>query len=41
MGERWFGQEYLCEFSDAVSGVFERDAIERAVTRDFAPLVIP
>jgi hypothetical protein len=41
MGERWFRQEYLCEFSDAVSGVFERDAIERAVTRDFAPLTIP
>ena len=26
MGERWFRQEYLCEFVDAVSGVFDRDA---------------
>ena len=26
MGERWFRQEYLCEFEDAVSGVFDRDA---------------
>ena len=25
MGERWFRQEYLCEFVDAVSGVFDRE----------------
>ena len=24
MGDLWFRQEYLCEFVDAVSGVFDR-----------------
>ena len=33
MGERWFRQEYLCEFVDSVSGVFERDLVERATGR--------
>jgi hypothetical protein len=40
MGERWFRQEYLCEFVDSVSGVFERDLVERAITYDVEPLVI-
>jgi hypothetical protein len=40
MGERWFRQEYLCEFVDSVSGVFDRDAVERAVTDDVTPLRI-
>ena len=38
MGERWFRQEYLCEFEDAVSGVFDRELVERAVTDDVEPL---
>ena len=38
MGERWFGQEYCCEFVDSVSGVFDRDAVERAVSEEFEPL---
>ena len=38
MGERWFRQEYLCEFVDAVSGVFDRDLVERAITKDVKPL---
>jgi len=41
MGERWFRQEYLCEFVDAVSGVFDRDAVERAITDEVTPLRIP
>ena len=41
MGERWFRQEYLCEFEDTLSGVFERDLVERAFTDEVKPLVIP
>jgi hypothetical protein len=41
MGEAWFRQEYLCEFVDAVSGVFDRDLVERAMSDEFEPLVIP
>lgn len=40
MGERWFRQEYLCEFGDAVSGVFSRDLVERAITDEVEALVI-
>jgi phage FluMu gp28-like protein len=40
MGERYFRQEYGCEFVDAVSGMFERELVERAITSDFEPLVI-
>src|SRR5580698_7902307 len=38
MGDRWFRQEYLCEFEEAVSGVFARDLVERAITNEVAPL---
>jgi hypothetical protein len=40
MGERWFRQEYLCEFVDSVSGVFERNLVEEAITGEFEPLRI-
>jgi terminase large subunit-like protein len=40
MGERWFRQEYLCEFADATSGVFERDLVEGAMTDEVSLLVI-
>jgi len=40
MGERWFRQEYLCEFVDEVSGVFGRDAVARAMREDVKPLII-
>ena len=40
MGERWFRQEYMCEFVDAVSGVFDREMVERAFTDDVTPLRI-
>ena len=35
MGEQWFRQEYLCEFVDTVSGVFDRDLVERAISEEF------
>ena len=38
MGERWFRQEYLCQFEDAVSGVFDRELVEQAFTFDVEPL---
>ena len=38
LGERWFLQEYFCEFTDATDAVFSRDDILRAVTGDVAPL---
>jgi hypothetical protein len=38
MGDLWFRQEYGCEFVDAVSGVFDRDMVEQAVTGDVEPL---
>jgi Terminase large subunit, T4likevirus-type, N-terminal len=40
MGERWFRQEYLCEFTETVNGVFDRDVAERAISREFEPLRI-
>ncbi len=38
MGERWYHQEYQCEFVDSVSGIFDRELVERAVTREVKPL---
>jgi len=40
MGERWYRQEYLCEFVDPASGIFERDLVEGAVTSEVEPLVL-
>jgi hypothetical protein len=40
MGERWFRQEYECEFEDTVSGIFGRELVESAITDDVEPLVI-
>lgn len=38
MGERWFGQEYLCEYNDTVDSVFAADDILRAMSSDVQPL---
>ncbi|MEO8595977.1 MAG: terminase family protein [Candidatus Solibacter sp.] len=38
MGDLWFRQEYECEFVDAVSGVFDRDLVEGAITSEVKPL---
>jgi hypothetical protein len=40
MGERWFRQEYCCEFGDTEEGIFDRDTLEGAFSEDFAPLKI-
>ena len=40
MGERWFRQEYLCEFEDAVGGIFAPELVEGAITDEIAELVI-
>ena len=40
LGKRCFRQEYLCEFEDTVSGVFDRDLVDRAIRTDLEPLVI-
>lgn len=39
LGHLWFRQEYLCEFIDNGSGVFDRDLVETSLTGDLAPLV--
>ncbi len=38
LGERWFRQEYLCEFLDADDALFSRDAVEQAFTDEVEPL---
>jgi hypothetical protein len=40
MGERWFRQEYLCEFTETEDGVFDADLVRRAITSEFGPLEI-
>jgi hypothetical protein len=40
MGERWFRQEYLCEFTDVASGVFDAELVERAVSDEVEALGI-
>lgn len=37
-GERWFRQEYLCEFDDLETNVFRRDVLDRAVRSGVEPL---
>ena len=38
LGEKWFSQEYLCEFSDVGGTLFSRDVIDRAFSDDVKPL---
>jgi hypothetical protein len=38
MGDRWFRQEYECQFEDEVSGVFARDLVVQAITDEVEPL---
>jgi len=40
MGDRWYRQEYLCEFVDSVSGMFDRDAVEKAITRETVAILV-
>ena len=39
-GEGGIPGVYVCEFVDSVSGVFERNLVEEAITGDFEPLRI-
>ena len=41
LGERWFRQEYLCEFVDVNNSLFDRELLESAVDDSVAPLVFP
>jgi Terminase large subunit, T4likevirus-type, N-terminal len=38
MGGLWFRQEYLCEFVDNGTGVFERELVEKALDNTITPL---
>jgi hypothetical protein len=38
MGDKWFRQEYECEFVDEVSGVFSQETVESAIREDVEPL---
>jgi hypothetical protein len=40
LGQHCFRQEYLCEFEDTESRIFDRDVVERAITEDVKPLVL-
>jgi Terminase large subunit, T4likevirus-type, N-terminal len=38
LGERWYAQEYLCQFLEAIGQVFSDEAIDAAFRDDIAPL---
>jgi len=40
VADRWFRQEYLCEFVDLEEVLFTQEMLERAVTHEVKPLVI-
>jgi hypothetical protein len=40
MGDRWFRQEYGCEFSDSGSQVFDSDLVQQALSDEFGELEI-
>jgi len=40
LGEKWFAQEYLCEFVDAGGGIFGRDLVEGALDEGVLELVV-
>ena len=37
-GDRWFRQEYMCEFTEAAEAMFDLEMIERCFTDDVKPL---
>jgi hypothetical protein len=41
LGERWFKQEYLCSFEDAVAALFAYEDLMAACHNDVAPLALP
>jgi len=38
MGDRWFRQEYCCEFSDSSSSIFDADLVDQAMSDEFGKL---
>jgi hypothetical protein len=38
LGERWFRQEYLCSFEDAVDAVFAQGDVQAALSEEVPPL---
>jgi hypothetical protein len=40
MGERWFLQEYGCEFGATAEGLFDRQLIQKAFSDEFEPLAL-
>jgi hypothetical protein len=40
IGDRWFRQEYCCEFVDADESLFDSDLIRAAFTDEVKPLVL-
>jgi hypothetical protein len=40
LGERYFRQEYCCEFGEIEDGLFSRETLERAFSEDIEPLKI-
>ena len=40
LGDRWFRQEYLCEFVGDDESLFDRDLIDAALSDSIAPLVL-
>jgi hypothetical protein len=38
MGDRWFRQEYLCEFTETAGALFAEDDLRRAMREDVEPL---
>jgi hypothetical protein len=38
LGDRWFRQEYCCEFHDAASRLFDSGLVDQALSGDFAEL---
>ena len=38
LGERWYAQEYLCDFTTTVDAVFQEEDIAAALDCDLKPL---
>ena len=38
MGDRWFRQEYCCEFGEAEGSLFDEELIRKAIRDDLKPL---
>src|SRR5262249_20036725 len=38
LGERWFAQEYLCDFTSVIDAVFSYEDIQAALSADVTPL---